>query len=291
MVRARTGSSLRRRPLHTSLVYLGVVAFVASVLLPVLWLFIMSISSTADLTVRPLHWWPEHPDFSRYLRLLTPDPNTAGEVFLYAFRNSIEAAGGAVIVSLLAGIPAAYSFSRLPGRRRSGLLYVALATYMLPPVAIVLPVYFALSALGLLNHVSGLVIVYCTILLPFTTWLLKSNFDAVPVDIEQAAAIDGATLARILWHVTLPLAKAGVATSALFALLMAWDEFFYALLYTSDLRAKTLTVAIADFTSGRSTDYPLISTAGLLASVPPVVIACFLQRTLVRGLATGGVKE
>lgn len=272
------------------LVYAGVAVFVISVLLPVIWLAIMSISSTNDLTVRPLSWIPPHPDFSRYARLLTPTPNTAGQVFLYAFRNSLEAAGGAVVVSLLAGIPAAYSFSRFPGPRRSGLLYVALATYMLPPVALVLPIYIALSSLHLLNHVSGLVIVYCTILLPFTTWLLKSNFDAVPVEIEHAAALDGASLPRILWHITIPLAKAGVATSALFALLMAWDEFFYALLYTSDLRAKTLTVAIADFTSGRTTDYPLISTAGLLASIPPVVIAFFLQRALVQGLAAGGIK-
>ena len=128
------------------------------------------------------------------------------------------------------------------------------------------------------------------ILLPFMTWLLKSNIDAAPVEIEQAAALDGARLWRIIWHITLPLAKAGVATSVLFGLLMAWDEFFYALLYTSDFHAKNLTVAIADFASGSTTDYPLISTAGLLASIPPVVIAFFLRKSLVQGLATGGLK-
>jgi multiple sugar transport system permease protein len=281
---------MRRTPLQTALVYAAVFVFVITTLAPVVWLAIMSVSSNNDLTSLPLRWIPHRIDFSRYVRILTPTPNSPGEAFLYAFRNSLGAAGGATIISLLVGIPAAYSFSRFPQRYRSSLLYVALATYMLPPVAIVLPVYIALGRLHLLNHVSGLVIVYCTILLPFMTWLLKSNIDAVPAEIEQAAAIDGARLWRIIWHITLPLAKAGVATSALFGLLMAWDEFFYALLYTSNVHSQTLTVAIADFASGRATDYPLISAAGLLASVPPVVIAFFLQKSLVQGLASGGVK-
>lgn len=281
---------MRRSPAQTALVYGAALLFAVTVLLPVLWLGIMSISSNNDLTAIPLHWFPDHVDWSRYAAILRLEPNSPGEAFLYAFRNSLGAAGGATIVSLMAGIPAAYALSRFPERRRSGLLYGVLATYLLPPVAIVLPVYLALGQLHLLNHVSGLVIVYCTILLPFMTWLLKSNFDAVPIEIEQAAAMDGARLWRRIWHVTLPLARAGVATSVLFALLMGWDEFFYALLLTSDIQAKTLPVAIADFASGRTTDYSLISAAGLLASLPPVVIAVFLQRALVQGLASGGVK-
>lgn len=281
---------MRRRPLQTALVYAGVALFAGTVLLPVAWLAIMSISTNNDLTAIPLHWLPEHVDLSRYATILTLAPHSPGETFVYAFRNSLLAAGSATIVSLLAGVPAAYSLSRFPGRRRSSLLYLVLATYLLPPVAIVLPVYLTLGRMHLLNHVSGLVIVYCTILLPFMTWLLKSNFDAVPREIEHAAAMDGARLWGTIWHVTLPLARAGVATSVLFALLMAWDEFFYALILTSNAQAKTLTVAIADFASGRTTDYALISAAGLLASLPPVVIAIFLQRSLVQGLASGGVK-
>jgi multiple sugar transport system permease protein len=264
---------MRRSPLQTALVYGAVCVLVVSILLPIAWLGIMSISSNSDLTALPLRWLPQHIDFSRYILLLTPTANSPGQELIYAFRNSLAASGGATIVSLLAGIPAAYSFSRFPRRGRTNVLYLALATYMLPPVAIVLPVYIALGRFHLLNHVSGLIIVYCTILLPFMTWLLKSNFDAVPAEIESSAAMDGARLWRIIWTITLPLAKAGVATSILFGILMAWDEFFYALLYTSDFHAKTLTVAIADFASGRTTDYPLISTAGMLASVPPVVIS------------------
>ncbi len=278
----------RPRPLALFLTYLAVGVLVVATLAPLVWLFIMSISGTKELTTVPLHWLPEDVDLSRYGKLLTVVAHSAGEEFVYALRNSLAVAFGASLIALVAGIPAAYSFSRFPGR--IGLLYTVLGTYMMPPVALILPLYMIFSVLGLLNSVAALIIVYCTILLPFVTWLLKSNFDSVPLEIEQAARIDGAGLFGVIRHVVLPMSKAGLGTAALFALLLAWDEFFYALLYTNDIRAKTLPVAIADFAAGRATDYGLISAAGVLASLPPLLIAFFLQKSLISGLATGGVK-
>jgi len=280
---------MRKRALLPQLLtYLAVLILVVVTLAPLVWLFIMSISSTPDLTALPLHWLPDHTDLSRYARLLTIEAHSAGEEFVYALRNSLLAALSATAIALLAGIPAAYSFSRFQGRM--SLLYTVLGTYMMPPVAFILPLYFVFAWFGLLNSVAALTIVYCTILLPFVTWLLKANFDAVPLEIEEAARIDGVRLFGLLRHITLPIAKAGVGTATLFAVLLAWDEFFYALLYTSDIRSKTLPVAIADFAAGRATDYGLISAAGVLAALPPVVIAFYLQKSLIAGLATGGVK-
>ena len=278
----------KRRPILTLLIYAGVVSLVVTTLAPLVWLFIMSISSTKDLTTVPLSWLPSRADFSNYVRLMSLAPHSIGEEFLYALRNSLAASLSATAIALLAGIPAAYSFSRFRGRM--GLLYAVLATYMLPPVAFILPLYMAFSALHLLNTIGALVIVYCTILLPFVTWLLKTNFDAVPIEIEQAARLDGASLLGVIRHVTLPIAAAAMGTAALFAMLLAWDEFFYALLYTNDIRAKTLPVAIGDFAAGRAIDYGLISAVGVLASLPPVFIAFVLQRSLIVGLAYGGVK-
>jgi multiple sugar transport system permease protein len=278
----------KRRPILTLLIYAGVVSLVVTTLAPLVWLFIMSISSTKDLTTVPLSWLPSRADFSNYVRLMSLAPHSIGEEFLYALRNSLAASLSATAIALLAGIPAAYSFSRFRGRM--GLLYAVLATYMLPPVAFILPLYMAFSALHLLNTIGALVIVYCTILLPFVTWLLKTNFDAVPIEIEQAARLDGASLFGVIRHVTLPIAAAAMGTAALFAMLLAWDEFFYALLYTNDIRAKTLPVAIGDFAAGRAIDYGLISAVGVLASLPPVFIAFVLQRSLIVGLAYGGVK-
>jgi len=279
----------RRDILPTVLTYFAVVVLVVTTLAPLVWLFIMSISSTPELTAVPLRWIPSHADFSRYARLLDVAAHSAGEEFIYALRNSLLASFSATAIALVVGIPAAYSFSRFPGRRM-GLLYAVLGTYMMPPVALILPLYMIFGALGLLNTVAALTIVYCTILMPFVTWLLKATIDAVPMEIEEAARIDGVGLIGVLRHVTLPIAKAGLGTAALFAVLLAWDEFFYALLYTNDLRAKTLPVAIADFAAGRATDYGLISAAGILTALPALLIAFFLQKSLISGLAAGGVK-
>jgi multiple sugar transport system permease protein len=279
---------MRRGRIATLLVYLAVAMLVVSILAPVFWLFVMSISSPNDLTALPLRWLPETPDFSRYARLFSLSEGSAGADFLSALRNSLLVSLIATAIALATGIPAAYSFSRFPGRM--ALLYAVIVTYMMPPVALILPLYRVFSALGLLNNIAALIIVYCTILLPFVTWLMKSGFDSVPVEIEQAAEIDGAGLFQILRYITLPVSAASVGAAALFALLLAWDEFFYALLYTSDTRAKTLPVAIADFAAGRAIDYGLISAVGVLAALPPVLIGFVLQKSLLAGLSAGSVK-
>lgn len=277
-----------RRPLWLGVfIYACVVLLVITIVAPVGWLVIMSLVPARQLTELPLRWLPDVLDLSRYARLFSLEPGSQGLAFLSALRNSLTVAFGATAIALLAGIPAAYSFARFG---RMPLLYGVIVTYMLPPVALILPLYMLFSALGLLNTTIALIIVYCTILLPFVTWLLKSGFDSVPLDIEEAARIDGASLLGVIRHVTLPVALASLGSATLFALLLAWDEFFYALLYTNDLRAKTLPVAIGDFASGRMTDYGLISAVGVLAALPPVIVGFVLQKSLISGLAAGSTK-
>ena len=278
----------RQSPLLTAFVYLCAVLLAAIILAPIIWLFIMSISPAADLAARPLGWWPSSLDFSRYQVLLSTVENSAGATFLASLVNSLLVAGMATLAAIILAIPSAWAVSRTPSVGWS--LSMVIATYMLPPVALAVPLYMGLAHLGLLNNVFGLALVYLTILAPFTTWLMKSGFDSIPREIEAAAMIDGAGLFQTLRIVTLPLAAPVMATSALFAFLLAWDEFFYALLFTSDQRAKTLTVAIADLAGGRVSDYGLIATAGVLAALPPVLIGLLTQRALISGLTSGGVK-
>lgn len=258
------------------------------ILAPVLWLFVMSISSTADLIAKPLHWWPDVVDLTRYQQLLSQVENSAGAAFVASLKNSIIVASLATLAGLLVAIPAAWAVSRTPSITWS--LYAVIGTYMLPPVALAVPLYMGLAKLGMLNSVYGLALVYLTILAPFTTWLMKSGFDNIPREIESAAMMDGASLFQTLRIITLPLAAPVLGTSALFAFLLAWDEFFYALLFTSDQRAKTLTVAIADLAGGRVSDYGLIATAGVIAALPPVLVGLVMQRALISGLTNGGVK-
>ena len=258
------------------------------ILAPLLWLFIMSVSSNADLSAKPLHFWPDVFDFSRYGQLLSRSDNSMGEAFVASLFNSIKVASMATLIALAIGIPAGWAASRNP--RVGWSLGAVIATYMLPPVALSVPLYMILAKTGMLNTTWGLALVYLSILAPFSTWLLKSGFDPIPRDLEMAAAIDGARLDQTLRIVVLPLAMPVIATSLIFAFLLAWDEFFYALLFTSNQQAKTLTVAIADLAGGRVSDYGLIATAGVLAALPPVFVGVLMQRALISGLTNGGVK-
>ncbi|KFE36438.1 carbohydrate ABC transporter permease [Thioclava atlantica] len=278
------------RQSRTFSVFVHVMALLVAliILAPLAWLFIMSISSNADLSAKPLHWWPEHFDLSRYVTLLSRQENSAGAAFLASLFNSLKVASMATLAALGVGIPAGWAASRNP--RLGWSLGLVVGTYMLPPVALSVPLYLILAKFGLLNKVFGLALVYLSILAPFVTWLLKSGFDPIPRELEQAASMDGARLDQLLRIVILPLALPVIATALIFAFLLAWDEFFYALLFTSTQDAKTLPVAIADLAGGRVSDYGLIATAGVLAALPPVAIGILMQRALISGLTNGGVK-
>lgn len=278
----------RQDTLSKVLVHLAALALAVVIVAPVVWLFVMSISSPAALSARPLQWWPSTVDWSRYATLLSRVENSAGAAVTASLANSVIVAGMATLAAIALAVPAGWAVSRTPSVGWS--LNAVIATYMLPPVALAVPLYMALAKLGMLNSVFSLALVYLTILAPFTTWLMKSGFDGIPREIEAAAMMDGANLWQTLRIVTLPLALPTIATAVLFAFLLAWDEFFYALLFTSDLRAKTLTVAIADIAGGRVSDYGMIATAGVIAAMPPVLIGLLMQRALISGLTNGGVK-
>ncbi len=277
-----------KRSLSQSLIIYGCAILLALFTAgPLLWLVVMSISAPTDLTEVPLRWIPSEFDFSRYATLMDLDGGS-GERFLSALRNSILTAGGATLIALLLAIPAAYSFSR---RKASMvLLFAFLATIMMPPITYILPLYSTFSSLGMLNKTLTLVIVYTAMLLPFATWLMKANIDVLPVEVEQAAFMEGASTSYTIRQVVLPLALPAIAATAMLSFLVAWDEFFYALIFTNDLSAKTLPVAIADFSAGRVTDYGVIASVGVLATLPPAVLAIAFQKFIVSGLVAGSVK-
>ncbi|ADK81375.1 carbohydrate ABC transporter permease [Sediminispirochaeta smaragdinae] len=281
---------MRTNRLFIVLKYAAVILLVMYILSPFLWLIIMSLSSSADLTTKPLHWIPEKIDIASYKRLLIVGLNSRGTLFLYGLRNSLKTALSAVIISMFVTIPASWVFSRYPGKKNI-ILKISIFTFMLPPIAYALPLYRILSRIGLLDNSLSLALVYCTIILPFCVWLIKENIDTIPYDLEEAAIIDGAGFTKRISLIVLPLLLPALGTVALLSLLMAWDEYFYAMLYTNSQNAITLPVVISNLASGRQSNYNLIAAGGVLASLPPVCIGLLLQRSLVRGLMMGGVKD
>ncbi|MEA4866444.1 MAG: carbohydrate ABC transporter permease [Sphaerochaeta sp.] len=281
---------LKRKPLYSTLLYFAVICLVVYLIAPFLWLIIMSFSSANDLTQKPLRWIPSKLDFSSYKDLLTMGINSRGELFVNALRNSLTTAFVAVFVSLLVTIPASWVLSRYPGKK-SWVLTAAIFTFMLPPVAYALPLYRMLTRMGWLDNSVSLALVYCTIVLPFCVWLIKANIDSIPYELEESAIIDGAGITKRILLVVMPLLLPALGTVSLLALIMAWDEYFYALLFTSSKEAITLPVVIANLASGRQSNYNLIAAGGVIASTPPVLIGVLFQRALIRGLVQGGVKE
>lgn len=274
-------------------VALEVTAAVVAVLylLPLLWTVIASITPARALLELPLRWIPAQLDLSRYVAILTPGGvGGIGAGFLEAMGNSLIVASVTVAIALLVSIFGAYAFARLRFRGRQVTLLLFLGTYMLPQIALLIPLYFILNQLALLDSRFGLILVDLALVVPFTLWILSNYFLTVPEELEDAARVDGCTRMGALWRIVLPSARPGIVTAVMFAFFLAWDEFLYALIFTSTYASKTLPVAIAEFSGRYTTDFGLVAAGGLVAALPPVVIALVFQRNIVSGMSAGAIK-
>jgi multiple sugar transport system permease protein len=260
------------------------------ILAPFLWLLYSSVVGRTDLVSRPMRWLPEQFTLERYNEILAGGGTSAGAAFRSAMINSFLVASGTVVVSLTVGVLGGYALARLRFPLRRATLLSFLVTYMLPPIVLIIPLYILMSRFGLLDTRAGLVIVYCSLATPFALWNMSVFFDSLPTDLEDAARVDGCTRLGALFRVVLPLSRPGVIATGLFAFLLCWDEFLYALIFTSTPQAKTIPVAIAEFTGRNAVDFGLIAAGGILASLPPVALAVGFQRYLISGLAAGAVK-
>ncbi len=165
-----------------------------------------------------------------------------------------------------------------------------LGTRMIPEVSLVIPLFIIASQLRILNTPYVLIATYLSFALPFAIWLMAAFFETISVELEDAARIDGCSRLGILFRIIIPISTPGLVSTALFVFLMAWDEFFYALIFTSSLDAKTVPVAIAEFSGRYVVDITAMMAGGVLAALPPVILALIFQRYIVRGLTTGAVK-
>lgn len=278
---------MRQKPITSLFMYIAALAVGVFMLAPFLWMVLASFHTQADLLSTPLHWWP-HPFFpQRYIDLFTDPKNS---LFRYAMRNSLIVAVSVVLISMVVGIFGAYAFARMQFKGRQAVLVTFLFTYMLPQIALVIPVYLILSSVGLLDNVIGLIIVDCALVVPFVLWILSNYFLTIPLELEESAWIDGASRVGGLFRIVLPSARPGIFAASMFAFLLAWDEFMYALALTSSSNAKTIPVAISEFSAQHSTDFGLVAAGGVLAALPPVLLAIIFQRNVVSGLVAGSVK-
>jgi multiple sugar transport system permease protein len=236
-----------------------------------------------------------HPDvgLARPLRRTTfgANPDSAAEGFRAAMWNSLVVATSVTLVSLIVGVPAAYAFARLRFPGRGWLILAFMATYMLPPMTLVIPLYQIMSAFDLIDTTIALVIIYSSFVTPFVIWIMRGYFEAVSPELDDAARVDGCSRLGALVRVVLPVSVPGIVSTSLLAFLLCWDEFFYALIMTQTSAAKTVPVALNDFIGRHGIDFGLLAAGGVIAAIPPVLIAFIFQRYLIAGLTAGGVKD
>ena len=275
---------------YTVFIHVAALATVVVILAPLGWLFYSSVVGQTDLLSRPMRWWPERFTLERYREIFTGEGSSAAALFRTAMVNSFLVGAGTVVISLTVGILGGYALARLRFPLRRTTLMSFLVTYMLPPITLIIPLYILMSRFGLLDTRLGLIIVYCSLCTPFALWTMSNFFGALPVDLEDAARVDGCSRLGALWRVVLPLARPGIIATALYGFLLCWDEFLYALIFTSTADSKTIPVAIAEFTGRNAVDFGLIAAGGILASIPPLLLTLLFQRYLIEGLSAGAVK-
>ncbi|MGD0708693.1 MAG: carbohydrate ABC transporter permease [Anaerolineaceae bacterium] len=259
---------------------------------PILWLLSASFSTQVELFSVPIHWLPVHPTLQNYLDIIFPSQATSSvpRTFAVALLNSLKISSMVTIISIFVGSIAAYALVRIPFKLNRTIQLGIIATRMIPEVSLVLPLFIIATSLQLINKPIVLIIAYLSFALPYAIWMLIAFFGTIPVELEEAARLDGCTRLGILFRVVMPISGPGLVSTAMFTFLLAWDEFFYALIFTSTLASKTAPVAMAEFIGRYAMNTTGMMAGGILAALPPVILAFIFQRYIVSGLTAGSVK-
>lgn len=203
--------------------------------------------------------------------------------------NSILICGASTILALVPGVLAAYSFARVKNKLTEQLSFWILSTRMLPPIASIIPLYLIMGRLNLLDKHLGLIIIYVAFNIPYVVWTMLSYIDEIPVELDEAAEIDGCSKLATLRYVILPIALPGIVSTGIFIFILAWSEFLFAVVFTSN-NSKTLPVAIASFVTDRGIEWGKMAAAGSVLILPLAVMFYSVQRFLIRGLSFGAIK-
>lgn len=253
-------------------------------LLPVIWIVTTALKPDAEIFAIPPSLVPQEPTLEHLGSVF------ANETILRMFRNSLVAASGATVVSLLLGVPAAFGFARFRFRASGLLLGSVLVTRMFPPVALALPFFLQFRQIGLIDSPVGLIIAYLPIVLPLVIWMLEGFLREFPEEILEAARLDGAGTLGTLVRIVLPISRPAVAVAALFGFLAAWNEFVIALSLTRTPAAQTMPVGIASYITQFQTLWGDMTAAAVVYLVPVLVVTLVTQRGIISGLTAGATK-
>jgi multiple sugar transport system permease protein len=268
----------------------GIVSFIY--FFPVLWIILTAFKQNQDALAIPPVWFftPTLDNFREvFFRSYSAGAEAVSTGFDLFFFNSVFVSSASVVIALVLGTAAAYGFSRFPLKGNDTYLFVILTTRMMPAIVVIIPIFLMFQVIGLAGSYTGIILLYTAFNLPFTVWMMKSFFDELSPDVEDAARMDGSSEIKVFFRICLPQVLAGIAATAVFGLILTWNEFLFALLLTAT-RGQTTPIVIANFQTQFGLQWGPMTALACLYSVPVVVLTLFLQRRIVAGLTLGAVK-
>jgi multiple sugar transport system permease protein len=254
------------------------------VLFPFYWMTLPSFKSEDQMRSLVSMFWPSPAVLENYTQLLSKTD------FVIWFRNSAVVAVSSTLLATAIGTIGAYALARLRFLGRAFMSSAVLITYLVPPSILFIPLYAQIRTLGVADSPAGLIAAYPSFTVPFVTWLLMGYFESIPVELEEAAMIDGATRFGAFRRIILPLASPGLLAAALYAFTQAWNEFLYALVFITDVKQRTLPVGLSSFITGDVYGWGYLMAGAVLTTLPVIVVYIYLQKYMVEGLTAGGVK-
>ncbi len=281
-----------RSVMRTGLIYCGIALLLVVALAPIVWIFLISLKTDKDIisSVPKIIFSPTLANYKAILfGIKAAGTETSRPDFILYFWNSLIITSGAVFVSLLAGVPAAYALARFKLKLKEDIAFTFLSFRFAPEIAVIIPIFVIYRNLGLYNTYIGMILVYQLITLPLIIWIMRGYFEDIPESIEQAARLDGYSRFAIFKKIALPLVKPGLASTAILAFIFAWNNFIFGLV----LGAKEtfpVTVGTLGFISYESVLWGQMAAASMVTILPEIIIALCIQKYLVRGLSFGAVR-
>ena len=253
------------------------------ILLPFFWMVSVSLKPATEPFAIPARLWPQHPTLDNYLTAFRPE-------FRIYFLNSLVVSLSTIAITVTLGLLAAYSFTRNQSKALLAVMTLVLGAQMFPSSAVIIPIYRLMKGAHLLNTYASLIIAYVTITLPVAIWMLRGFLARMPMELDEAAALDGAGPLRAFLLIIVPLSWPGLVATAVFVLIVTWQEFLFALSFTSTREMRTLPVGMNDFIGQYGIRYGELMASSVLVSLPVVAAFFLLQRQFVAGLTAGAVK-
>ncbi len=273
---------MRRKSIWGDVAWYGISILVLIVMLfPIYWMAMVSLKLPEEIFKSPPVWFPSNPQFGNYGALFSD-----GDV--WSLWNSLVIAGVSTLIAMVLGTLCAYAIVRFKTGGDNLAIWI-LSQRMLPPIAVVFPIFLAYALFGLSDSFPGLTLLYTAFALPYVVWMMRGYLQDVPVELEEAALIDGYSHLAVLWKVTVPMARNGLIATAIFAFVFSWNEFLFALILTRT-EVITFTVQISQYFGSQSTFWAKIAAMSVLGTLPVFIAVSLLQRYLVRGISLGAVK-